>query len=195
MSCSLYVGLPGCGKTTLLTSLAVRYLKKGVTVYTNVHLDLDGVVYIDPSFLGVYDISNGVVLLDEGEIIAESRSYKSFPKSMSDFFMLHRHYRCDIHVFAQRYKGVDIKIRNLCDNVYFVRRGPFGLTRYTPIEYKICVPNSGEKLGEIVEGYRMRGFFSRLASTRWILRKRYYKYFDSYCAPELPPLPSLENKK
>lgn len=195
MSCSLFVGLPGSGKTSLLAAFASAYVKKGVHVYSNVYLDLplEHYTLIRPDWLGVYDISNGVVLLDEGEIIAESRSYKSFSKSMSDFFMLHRHYRVQVFVFCQRYKGVDVKIRTLCDRVYFVRKGLFGFTRYTPIEYRICVPEAGERLGEVVEGYRMPSGLVRLFTTKRIYRPKYYHLFDSYEAPFLAPLPTNDD--
>lgn len=191
MSCNLFVGLPGCGKTTLLASFALYHVKHGKHVYSNVRLDLPSELYtyIKSEYLGVYNISNGVVLLDEGEIIAESRSYKSFPKHMSDFFMLHRHYRVEVCVFCQRYKGVDIKIRNLCDKVYFVRKGLFGFTSYTPIEYRICVPQAGERLGEIIEGYRMPSPIVRLFTTKRVYRPLYYRYFDSYECAVLPPIP------
>lgn len=185
----LYIGLPGCGKTTLLTSFALKYLKKGIKVYSNVPLSLDGVVYVKNEWIGFYDISDGVLLLDEGEIFAEARSYKSFPKQLSDWIMLHRHYGVQIKLFAQRYKGVDVKIRNLCEHVYMVRRVPLGLTMYTPIDYRILVPEAGEKAGDIVEGYQMKSFLGRLFSSRCIVRKKYYKYFDSWTAPSLPPLP------
>lgn len=185
----LYVGLPGSGKTTLLSKFAVDYLKKGYNVYSNVHLNIPGVVYIENDYIGSYQIENGLVLIDEGEIFAEARGFKTFPKAMSDWFMLHRHYHCTVKVFCQRYKGVDVKIRNLAQKLYFVRRAPFGLSRYTPIEYKIVVPDAGERLGEVCEGYRMPSFLERLFSTRFFRRRRYYPYFDSYAAPALPPLP------
>lgn len=188
----LYIGLPGCGKTTLLSSFAVKYLKKGIKVYSNIPLAIDGVVYVKNEWIGFYDISNGVLLLDEGEIFAEARSYKTFPKQLSDWIMLHRHYRVQVKIFAQRYKGVDVKIRNLCEHVYMVRRGFLGLSSYTPIDYRILVPDAGEKAGDIVEGYRMKGVLRRTFSTRYIARRKYYKYFDSWSAPVLPPLPIVE---
>lgn len=188
----LYIGLPGCGKTTLLSSFAVKYLKKGIKVYSNIPLAIDGVVYVKNEWIGFYDISDGVLLLDEGEIFAEARSYKTFPKQLSDWIMLHRHYRVQVKIFAQRYKGVDVKIRNLCEHVYMVRRGFLGLSSYTPIDYRILVPDAGEKAGDIVEGYRMKGVLRRTLSTRYIARRKYYKYFDSWSAPALPPLPIVE---
>lgn len=190
----LYIGLPGCGKTSLLTAFACEYIRKGIKVYSNVPLGLhsDLFVYVRNEWIGLYDISGGVLLLDEGEIFAEARSYKTFPKHLSDWIMLHRHYGIEIKIFAQRYKGVDVKIRNLCEHVYMVRRGLLGLTSYTPIDYRIIIPDAGDRAGDIVEGYQMKGFFGRLFSTRYIIRRKYYKYFDSWSAPVLPPLPLEE---
>ena len=49
MAVSLYFGLPGCGKTTMLTKLALDGVRSGryLHVYTNVSLTVPGVTIID----------------------------------------------------------------------------------------------------------------------------------------------------
>lgn len=192
MAISLWVGLPGAGKTTLMASHAYKLRKKYRHVYTNVDMDIPGVIRIEPDYLGMYDIRDGVVLLDEGSIWADSRDYKSMTKRFSNWLMLHRHYRCDVRVYTQRFNGVDVKIRNLCTHVYYVQKsGFFGrwVTQYTPIRYALIVPKDGDKVGDIVEGYQQLSFLERLFRTRYCLRPLWYRYFDSWAAPALPPLP------
>ena len=107
MSISLYFGLPGCGKTTLLAAQAVKHRRKGIKVYANIPLAVKGVTYIDNACIGKYDLSNSVILIDEGTLFANSRNYKSFSDELTSFFLLHRHYRCDIVIFTQQWDGLD----------------------------------------------------------------------------------------
>ena len=54
MAVSLYFGLPGCGKTTMLAKLAMDGLHSGryKNVYSNVALNMPGVCIIDNSVIG-----------------------------------------------------------------------------------------------------------------------------------------------
>jgi len=192
---SLYFGLPGCGKTTLLASMAKKYLRRHKRVYGNVHLALNGYTYIDNDCVGCYDLSNSVILIDEGTLFADSRRYKEFSKQMTEFFLLHRHYRCDIIIFTQQWDGLDKRIRVITDRVYYVyKQGFFGswFTRYYRVPYGIIIPDpkksDSEKLGDIIQGYCKPSWICRLFSP-WLFRPFYYRYFDSWECPELPPLP------
>lgn len=197
MAVSLYFGLPGCGKTTLLSALAVKGLRKRSpykNVYCNVKLNITGLTYIELSDLGKYNISDGLVLIDEATLQFDSRDYKNFHKSTLTFFLLHRHYNVDIVLFTQQWDGVDRKIRVITDRVFYVYKGIFlghWFTRYYRVPYGIIIPDpkqGGEKLGEIVQGYAKPGLIGRLFGG-WMFRPFYYKYFDSWEAPQLPPLP------
>lgn len=192
MAVSMMFGLPRSGKTTLLSALAIKNKDKYQNIYSNVRLDLPFVQYIQFEWLGKYNIHDGLVLIDEATVFADSRAYKDMMKSFSDFLMLHGHWKLDIVFFAQRYNGVDIKIRNLTVNLYYVRKCLIpSFTSYTPIEYRMVVPNAGERIGDIVEGYQQLGWFRRLLFTRYIYRPKYYAYFDSWERPDLPPIPCL----
>lgn len=194
----LFFGLPGCGKTTLLSYFALRGLKskKYENVYSNVGLDIDGIINIKNDWIGKYQLENGLVLIDEASLFADSRDYKSFSKSLKEFFLLHRHYNVDIILFTQQWDGVDRKIRVITDRVYYVYKGKIlghWFTSFYRIPYGIIIPdpkkNSGsDKLGEIIQGYCKPPFIVRLFATR-IFRPIYYKYFDSWECPVLPPLP------
>lgn len=215
---SLFFGLPGCGKTTMYTKLAVdadiaiekdkKRIAKGKKplsaykhIYGNVPLfGLNNYTRIKFSYLGVYDIRDCLLLIDEATIEVDSRDYKGFKRETKEFMLLHRHYNVDIVFFTQQWDGIDKKIRVITDRVYYLYKDPITakwFTRMYRVPYGIIIPDpkkdSSEKLGEIVQGYCRPSFFVRVFSP-WLYRKRYYKYFDSWDAPKLKPLPGTINK-
>lgn len=197
MAVSLYFGLPGCGKTTLLTKFALDATKSGkyLNVYTNVGINVPGVTFIDNEVIGQYELRDCLLLIDEATLFADSRDFKNFSKGRLEYFLEHRHRNADIMLFTQQWDGVDRKIRTITDRVYYVKKGFFTGRWFSScyrIPYDIIIPdpkkNGGEKLGEIIQGYCKPSFFSRIFALR-IYRPRYYKYFDSWELNELKKLP------
>lgn len=195
MSVQLFFGLPGCGKTTLFSYFARKGLhsKKYQNVYGNVHLSMNGYTYIDNECIGQYELVNSLILIDEATLFADNRSYKSFPKYLTEFFMMHRHDNVDIILFTQQWDGVDKKIRVITDRVYYVYKPLFigkWFTKFYRIPYGIIIPdkNANDKFGEIVQGYYKPNIFVRLFSPN-IFRPLYYKFFDSWERTPRPPLP------
>lgn len=201
MSVSLYFGLPGSGKTTLLCYHAIRGLKskRYQHIYTNVGITVPGVTYISNDCIGKCDLSNCLLLIDEATLFADSRDHKNFPKHQIEYFLLHRHYNCDIILYTQQWDGVDRKIRVITDRVYYVHKGFFTrkfITKYYRIPYGIIIPDpknksSGEKLGDIIQGYSKPNILVRLFATRYVFRPLYYQYFDSWESKPLPELPPV----
>lgn len=202
MSVSLIFGLPGCGKTTLYASKAVKTsnaISLGVSpykrIYGNIHLnDVPHYTRIKFDWLGQYDIRDALVLIDEATLEADNRNYKNFPEHIKQFFLLHRHFKTDIYLFSQSWDSMDKRIRQITDNVYYAYKGRFTgkfFTRIYKVPYGIIIPDpkksDGEKLGEIIQGYCKPNIFIRLLSP-WVYRPTYYKYFDSWETPMLPPL-------
>lgn len=197
MAVSLYFGLPGCGKTTMMAALALKAVKekKYENIYCNVHVAVPGVTYIDNECIGMYDLHDALILIDEATLFADSRDFKNFGKDKITYFLEHRHFNVDIILFTQQWDGVDRKIRVITDRVYYVYKGKLlgkWFTRCYRIPYGIIIPDpkkdSSEKLGEIVQGYSKPPLLVRLFSP-WLYRPRYYKYFDSWERPQLPSLP------
>lgn len=197
MAISLFFGLPGCGKTTLLTKFALDAVRKGQYkyVYTNVRLNVPGVTIIDNDCIGRYELAHCLLLIDEATLFADSRDFKNFSKGRLEYFLEHRHRHADIILFTQQWDGVDRKIRVITDRVYYVYKGLlFGkwFSKYWQVPYGILFPDpkkTGEKLGEIVQGYSKPPLLTRIFAKR-IYRPKYYPYFDSW---ELEPLPELPN--
>jgi len=183
-----YFGLPGSGKTTFLTMLAQKELKKirknksrYDKVLTNFYCD--GCYKIDYKYLGHYSIENSLILLDEITLDADSRDFKQFDKFHKSFFLLHRHYNCDVIYFTQQYDGVDKKIRDITSSLYRVKKVAF-ISIATQI-YRCLDIN--EQTKEIVQGYRFPNIIERIFCRvhRYCLRPIYYKYFDSWERPDL----------
>lgn len=197
MAVSLYFGLPGAGKTTVMCKLMKKAAKakRYDHVYCNVHNTIPGVTYIDNECIGMYDLHDALICIDEATLFADSRDYKSFSKNRLTYFLEHRHFNVDIVLFTQQWDGVDRKIRVITDRVYYVYKGTLlghWFSRAYKVPYGIIIPDpkrdSSEKLGEIIQGYCKPGLFARLFGL-WAFRPLYYKYFDSWERPQLPPLP------
>lgn len=185
-----FFGLPGCGKSTLLAKLAYKELKrikKGKSKYVRVlsNYFIRGCSVLDFDMLGKYDMSNSLILIDEISLDADSRDFKSFSKPLKQFFILHRHYGCDIIYATQQYDGVDRKIRELTQNLYYMKKaGP--LTYATAIYRKITITEDSEiKMGYVLP--KLIKIISDIRHTMiFCFRPKYYKLFDSFDAPVLP---------
>lgn len=191
----LYFGLPRCGKTTVATALALSASRRGRKVYVNFPLQMEGVRVIPNSWIGRYDMSDGLIIIDEASIYADSRKFGTFSDDLVSFFCMHGHWSNDIVLFTQIYNRVDSTIRMMAERVYYVRKNPilrFLTTVYT-VPYGVAFTNTQEgkkgAYGDINEGYKRPNFWQRLFARRYF-RPKYYKYFDTHYKPyELPPLP------
>lgn len=193
----LYFGLPGCGKTTIMTSIAYKFAKRKRPykhIYCNVKLSIPGVTYIDNECIGNYLLRDCLLLIDEATLFADSRAYKQFDKAKLSYFLEHRHFNADIYLFTQQWDGVDRKIRVITDRVFYVYKSKiFGhwFSNYYRIPYGLIIPDpktGSNQLGEIIQGYCKPPLLVRLFC-KHIFRPSYYKYFDSFETYPLPPLP------
>lgn len=182
-----YFGLPGSGKTTFLTRIAQKELKKivkGKSPYSHILTNFycRGCEKIDYRQLGNFEISNALILLDEITLDADSRNFKDFDVSHKQFFLLHRHYNCDVIYFTQQYDGVDKKIRDITSNLFFVKK--FLCFSVATKIFRILDINNVTK--DIVQGYRFANIFERFSKNviQICFRPKWYKYFDSW---ERPP--------
>lgn len=193
MGIRLYFGLPGSGKTTLMTKHALDYCKKpNFNVYCNVPLNIPKVIPIENNMVGKFNLHDGVILIDEATIFADSRNFKSFSDSLVKLFCLHRHFRLDIELYLQNYNRTDLTIRMLADKVYWIRKVG-GITLAVNIPMSVFIPkrdvaDETGTAGEIVNGYYRPPFWSYIFCEK-IFRKKYYPYFDSFSTYHLPDLP------
>ena len=191
---STYFGNPGCGKTTLAIKMAIKNQKNYDYIFLNFdHLIQNGYI-ADLNGLGEWTFpDHSFIAIDEAGIEYNSRAYKSLPKSAIAWFKKHRHYKCDIAVFSQSWEDMDVTIRRLSDELWYLYKiGPFTLSRR--IYKRVTVDKQTQ---QIIDGYRMPSILWLLIwplQLGWPFQKKYtltyrpfyYKYFDSYSKDNIP---------
>ena len=176
------IGLPGNGKSTLLSYLAYRAVHgkslnvkgfhiskfKYARVYTN--FPCPGAYKLDFSLLGKADFNNCIMFCDEIQLLADCRNYKNFGDEFTEFFSMHRHDKIDFVYCTQMYDGIDKKIRLITDKYYKVDM-IFNFIRCRQvIQYS-----------EVVRGHWSEGYeYSRGLNTHYFFAPLYYKYNDTY---------------
>lgn len=181
---SLFFGVPASGKTTLCAYLCKHY--KG-RVYSNV--PIKGALKIDRSDIGKFDISNGMLLIDEAGIDFNNRfgtrkgSSMALNEDATQWLKLYRHYKIDkFACFSQRV-DIDVTIRGLADRVYLLKktRIPY-IVVFVGVKKVLTVdvpPNSNT--GQLVDGYKLRA-----SDFHMIWTPPLWKMFDTYDAPIMP---------
>lgn len=124
-------GKKGSGKSTFLTKLSVKYLRKGWNVYSTEVKPVDGVeipailknvTYVEPRRLYSYNFPpNSCIFIDEASLIWDNRDFKTMDKRIIEWYRYQRHHRCRVYLFSQSW-DVDSKIRSLCDDFYLCEK-------------------------------------------------------------------------
>lgn len=196
-----YFGVPGCGKTTLMTQFAQRELKlirKGKSKYERVYTNFQctGCNMITFKDLETYKINNALIIIDEITLDADNRHFKSFKDSARNFFVLHRHLNCDIIYATQSFEMVDLKIRQLTQELWYMSKSvvPF-FDRFTSAKRIYRNININEYTSELTLGYRFCNLLESIFVNNYRLcyRPKYYKYFDSFDEDVLASRPVLES--
>lgn len=188
----LVFGKKGSGKSTYLVKLAVKHLKKGWVVYTNMEeLFIPGVRHFNIQHLGDFiPDSHSLLLLDEVGMIWDNRDYKNFRTPVRDFFKLQRHYKVKVYLASQTF-DVDKKIRDLTDGMFLHQNVARVFTVGKRITRKVVVTEStSEAESRIAEDLVICPFWD------WTFTfiPRWSKYFDSHAVPDLPKLDYIEDQ-
>lgn len=180
-------GLPGEGKTTMLTKCAWRCLHgksfMGIPPHSKVYTNFacPGCYQLDFDTLGLYDYHDCLILIDEIMLFADCRDFKNFTPELKWFFALHRHQNIDILWCSQYYNDCDKKIRNLTAKFFLLEK-----SNVLPFSYvKPIIRAMGCKDNQMVDSYTLG------APITWnfVFRPRYYHLFDSYeVDKQLPPV-------
>lgn len=191
----VFFGSPGVGKTTLCCKFALINKRRNYEhCFLNFPSSVPQCFFYELDGLGEWSYPpNSYIAIDEAGIEYNNRKYKSLPQETISWFKKHRHYRCDVDVFSQSWDDMDITIRRLAPELWFMSRiGPWTLCRRV---YKRVTVDKNTQ--QIIDGYHM-------ASLLWLLiwplqlgwpfckkftltfRPFYYKYFDSWSTDSLP---------
>lgn len=201
-----YFGVPGCGKTTLLTKIATKELKrikKGKSKYKNVatiNFECPGCSFIHFDDLKRYKMYETLILIDEITMDADNRSFKSFTSDIRDFFILHRHFGIDIVYATQNYENVDKKIRDLTQELWYMSKSVIPLlSNFTSAKRIYREININEHTSDLTLGYRFCNFLESLFTSNYklVYRPLYYANFDSFDELSLKdrPILNLEDTK
>lgn len=177
-------GKKGSGKSTYMVKLMLRDIKHGWIVYTNMtDVNIKGVRIFDAQSLkNCRPEEHSAVYIDEAGLSWDNRDYKNFDKGLTEFFKLQRKYKCKMVINSQAF-DVDKKIRDLTDSMALQTNigNVIGITR--PIKRSITLTEpSAERDSRIADRLK----FGKISSWRFTWLPRYFKYFDSYNAPERP---------
>ena len=189
----IFFGSPGCGKTTLACKLLKKYQRKYDHCYGAYAHKVPGAAVCDFDKLGEWTFPEySYVNSDEAGIDFNNRKTLKVPQSMIAYLKLHRHYKVDMDFFSQSWVDVDVIIRRLCNEYWYLYRlGPWTLARR--VYKKVMIDDNTH---QIIDGYWMPKLLWILAwplqllgltEKRYMLTFRpfYYKYFDSWARPDL----------
>lgn len=183
-----YFGVPGVGKTTILAKIALKELKrikKGKSPYKHVYTNfyLKGAERITFDAFKEFKMYDSLILIDEITMDADNRHFKTFPTEVRDFFILHRHLGNDIVYATQSYDMVDMKIKNLTADLWYMRKSVAPIFKHFTYARRVWRKvNINEHTSEMTNGYRFCNFVEAIfvSNFRYVFRPRYYKYFDSF---------------
>lgn len=194
-----YFGVPGVGKTTFASKLAQNELKrisKGKSKYKDVYTNFycKGCRKIEFSDLKDNVVHDSLIVFDELTLDADNRCFKDFPLAIRDFLVLHRHVGVDIVYLTQNYSAIDLKVRHLTQELWYMSRSVIPLlTEFTYAKRIYRQININENTSELTLGYRFCNFLESLfvSNMKYCFRRSYYKYFDSYEEGKLSGRPEL----
>lgn len=198
-----YFGVPGVGKTSLLTKFAqkaLKKIKKGRSPYKQVCTNFycKGCKKIEYSDLAAYKVENCLILLDEITLDADNRDFKNFSDAHRDFFILHRHVCNDIIYATQAYDTVDKKVRVLTQELWYMSKSVLPILKaFTTAKRIYRTISINEHTSELIMGYRFCNFLEALftSNRKCVFRRLYYSYFDSFDEGNLanrPPFPIVD---
>lgn len=180
----MFFGKKRCGKSTLLTRLAVRALAHGQTVYSTI--PIEGTYFFDGKDTGFFQFKEGsLVLIDEVGLVFPSRDFKSFKAETRSLFKLQGHYKLTIVICSQSF-DVDKAIRDLCDEIYLVKKWFKILSVCKRVRRSLVVTKATDYGGStFADQYEITKLpFGR--NRIFTLLPLYWNKFDSFAAPDLP---------
>lgn len=108
-------GKPGSGKTYLAVKMALKAMKRGTPVFSNLHIF--GARYA-PSLISFLNVKKGLIVIDELNVEAGARNIRYLPPQVYRQWSQHRHRGIDLIWTAQTINRIDIIMRELTNEVF-----------------------------------------------------------------------------
>lgn len=180
-----YFGVPGVGKTTILIEEYLK-AKKGLKpkydhIYS-VNVDIQGVERITKEQFEKEKFINSLILWDEITLDYDNRDFKNFSPEAREAWLLHRHFGSDIIYATQNYENVDKKIKDITMELWYLGKSVIPiLNEFTSAKRIYRNITINESTSDLTMGYRFCNFIEGLmvSNFKLILRRKYYKYFDT----------------
>lgn len=173
------VGLAGSGKTTHASHLIYKAHKKGLNTYSNVPI-FNAYVFDPLEDLMVYNVSNGIIIIDEAAIDFNSRKYKTLSDNVNEFVRKHRHANTNIYVYSQNFMGADKLFRDNAEKVVLLRRSRVPHHAFVRVYNHDIIPPDKDN-PEFRDVYRLNILATRLMR----YGGKYSKMFNSFEMPLL----------
>lgn len=180
----IFYGIPGSGKTTM-----AAYLTKhsSVPVYSNV--PIVGAFKIDRSDIGNFDISSGILVIDEAgsEFNARFGTKKSssmyLDERQAKWIREFRHYHIQHFILFSQRVDIDPIVRDMAVKVYILKKTRLKyITIFRGCSQRIAPnPPEGKRFGPIEEGFALNPFDFHL-----VFNPPLWSMFDSYDSQPLP---------
>lgn len=179
----IYFGLPGSGKTTVAASLARKYNKAEIPVYSNE--PLTNCFQYDPKTdIGVYDISDALVIVDEAGAYFSGRNFKTnFTNEAMAWWVRHRHAGCKCVILSQDFEQCDITFRRLAYRYYYCKKSIIpGFIKCVPLRRKLDIDEITHKPTDY---YSFPFLLLRPFVSKYVYGPLVWRYFDSWSMPPL----------
>jgi len=123
---SIITGRPGSGKTYILAKKAKEFLKQGLQVYANFHLNYQGDnLHYFHEFTDLLSVKNGIIIIDEAQIYLNCRLWDRLDPQFQYKLQQHRKHGLDIWGAVQHINRIDVVMRELVAKYYEVKKlGP-----------------------------------------------------------------------
>lgn len=180
-------GKKGAGKSCYMVNEMLKHIKTGWTVYT----DMQDILIPHVRIIKPMDLVNfipeehSVLFLDEVGVTFDNRDFSKFPSGLRDFFKFQRKYKLKVYMNSQAF-DVDKKIRDVTDSMILQTSIMNVISISRPIKRSITLTEpSADKDSRIADKLS----FDRPWHWKFYWMPRYFKYFDSYAAPERQEIP------
>lgn len=184
MGISIIVGNQGAGKSCLGVIKALKYLKEGFPVYSN--LPVKGCYKFNKDDIMKNEFKKDAVLLfDEGATYGLGSRGDQYKKNTTsgivEFFTMHRHYGIkEVIIISPNFTDVIPSVRDNATTVTVVKRGFLSLVGLISKRDVIRNYSIDEMANELKYAYKWKGL-----SLWWFRPSKAYEYFDSWTRKEL----------